>query len=129
MNNSIAAETFNSPIEGAVPQPKAANKASRAPQRAHLSKQKAKSAKKAGSTKKSKNATPAVSARKGSKTDKVLALLKRPGGATAKELIKATGWQAHSLRGFLSGTVGKKMGLTIMSIKGQDGERNYTIKA
>jgi hypothetical protein len=39
-------------------------------------------------------------AREGSKTATILELLKRPSGATAKELLKATGWQAHSLRGF-----------------------------
>ena len=42
--------------------------------------------------------------------------------------MKATGWQAHSVRGFLSGTVGKKMGLTVASAKGQDGERSYMVK-
>jgi len=57
----------------------------------------------------------------------VLALLKRPGGATAKELMKATGWQAHSVRGFLSGTLGKKMGLAVESTKREDGERQYRI--
>jgi hypothetical protein len=40
----------------------------------------------------------------------------RPGGASARELVKATGWQPHSLRGFLSG-------------KGEDGERIYSLKA
>jgi hypothetical protein len=53
----------------------------------------------------------------------------RAGGVTAKELLKVTGWQPHSLRGFLSGTVGKKMGLTVTSAKGEDGERNYSVKA
>jgi hypothetical protein len=48
-------------------------------------------------------------ARSGSKTAKILDLPRRPGGASARELLKATGWQPHSLRGFLSGTVGKKM--------------------
>ena len=42
--------------------------------------------------------------------------------------MKATGWQPHSVRGFLSGTVGKKMGLTVKSTKGEDGERTYSVK-
>ncbi len=75
-----------------------------------------------------KQAKPAASAREGSKTAKVLDLLKRPGGATAKELMKATGWQPHSVRGFLSGTVGKKMGLAVSSTKAEDGERTYSVK-
>ena len=64
----------------------------------------------------------------GSKTNQVLELLKWPDGVTAKELMKTTGWQAHSVRGFLSGTVGKKMGLTVTSSKSEDGERSYPIK-
>jgi len=54
---------------------------------------------------------------------------REPDGATLKELMKATSWQAHSVRGFLSGTVGKKMGLVVSSTKGDDGERTYSIKA
>jgi hypothetical protein len=65
--------------------------------------------------------------REGSKTETILALLKRSGGATLKEIIKATGWQPHSVRGFISGTLGKKMGLTVNSTKGEDGERTYNI--
>jgi hypothetical protein len=65
--------------------------------------------------------------REGSKTAKVLDLLKRPNGATLKELMKTTGWQAHSLRGFLSGTVGKKLQLAVTSTKGADGERRYSL--
>jgi len=56
-------------------------------------------------------------------------MLKRPNGATLAEIMKAAGWQAHSVRGFISGTLTKKMGLTVVSAKGEDGERNYSIKA
>ena len=91
---------------------------------------KAKSANKTTPTKKgAKAAHKATKARvrQGSKTAKVLELVKRSGGATLKHIMKATGWQAHSVRGFLSGTVGKKMGLKIESSKTNDGERVYSL--
>jgi Protein of unknown function (DUF3489) len=65
-------------------------------------------------------------ARQVSKTAQVLELLKRPGGATLKGIMAKTGWQAHSVRGFISGTLGKKMGLAVESAKGGDGERTYS---
>jgi len=74
-------------------------------------------------------AKPVRSVRDGSKTAQVLDLLQRAGGATAQELIQVTGWQPHSVRGFLSGTVGKKMGLTVTSNKGEDGKRRYSVPA
>jgi Protein of unknown function (DUF3489) len=133
---SITEETATSPAPAPEGKPKAAKKASRAPQGAKVAKKKGKSGKSGKSAKKAtpakkapKGAKKAKSARAGSKTDKVLELLKRPGGVTAKELMKATGWQPHSVRGFLSGTVGKKMGLTITSNKGEGGERSYFVKA
>jgi hypothetical protein len=49
------------------------------------------------------------------KTQACLDLLSRAAGATVRELQKATGWQPHSVRGFLSGKVKKKLGLTIGS--------------
>src|SRR5260370_42340604 len=64
-----------------------------------------------------------------SKTAKILDLLKRPGGATSKDLMKATGWLPHSVRGFLFGTVRKKLGLTVTSTKGENGERTYSVEA
>ena len=70
-----------------------------------------------------KDATPP--AREGSKKAIVLELLRRPGGATLADIISATGWQAHSVRGFISGSLGKKMGLTVESFKRPDGERAY----
>jgi hypothetical protein len=48
-------------------------------------------------------------------------------GVTLAELMAATEWQAHSIRGFLSGTLGKKMGLTVESSKNGLGERTYRI--
>src|SRR5580692_4241078 len=63
--------------------------------------------------------------RDGSKTAQALELLRRPNGVTLKELMSATHWQAHSIRGFLSGAVRKKMGLAVTSTKDQDGDRTY----
>jgi hypothetical protein len=87
---------------------------------------KASAAKRAPSAAKSAQLEKGV--RDGNKTTKVLDLLKRSGGATAQELMRATGWQPHSVRGFLSGTVAKKMGLAVTSTKTDDGERSYSIK-
>ncbi len=121
-----ATETATAP---AAAEPKSPQKAKAGARGAHGAPKKGKSGKKASPGKKApKGAKKATGAREGSKAAKVLDLLKRPGGATAKELIKATGWQAHSVRGFLSGTVGKKLGLTVTSTKGEDGERSYSVK-
>ncbi len=131
--NSIPQETA-APAIVEADQPKVAKKARQAPRRAPVARGKATAGKKAASGKKApKRATkpdakPAV-LREGSKTAKIIALLKRPGGATAKELMKATGWQAHSVRGFLSGTVRKKMGLSVVSMKTEDGERTYSLES
>jgi hypothetical protein len=80
-------------------------------------------------TKKGRSGKQAAGAREGSKTATVLELLKRSGGATLKDLMDPTDWQAHSVRGFLSGTVGKKMGLTVISSKEENGTRNYSISS
>jgi hypothetical protein len=78
-------------------------------------------------TKAVKTAAGAAVPRKFSKTALVLDMLKAKGGATMAEIQKATNWQAHSVRGFISGTVGKKMGLAIDSAKNDAGERCYRI--
>ena len=56
--------------------------------------------------------------RDGSNKAKVIALLERAKGATLAELMAVTGWQAHSVRGFISGTLGKKLKMKIDSFKG-----------
>jgi hypothetical protein len=116
--------------------PKAARTAKGGEKGAKSAPTKAKSGKKATPAKKAprpakaaKTAKAERGARQGSKTGKVLELLKRPDGASLKEIIKVTGWQPHSVRGFLSGTLGNKLGLTVNSVKGEDKERNYSIKS
>jgi len=120
MNPSIAEETGSAQAPVAGEKPKPIKKARVAPLGAHVANKKATPPKKAP-----KGAKKGDGARAGSKTAKVLELLKRPG--TAKELIKATGWLPHSVREFLSGTLGKKMALTVESTKRDDGERTYWI--
>jgi hypothetical protein len=82
---------------------------------------KAKAAKRATT----KDAPPTT--REGSKKAIVLDMLKRPDGVTLADIMSATDWQAHSVRGFISGSLGKKMGLTVESFKRQDGTRAYKL--
>jgi len=65
-------------------------------------------------------ATPAT------KTSRVVALLSKPAGATLKSIMAETGWQAHSVRGFISGQLTKKLGFKVKSFR-RDGERVYRI--
>jgi hypothetical protein len=114
----------------AIAQPKATKKARVAPRSAHAAPKKGKSGKKASPPKKApKGGKKAGGARDGSKAAKILDLLRRPEGATLAAIMKATAWQAHSVRGFLSGTIRKKLGLNVVSTKAEDGERTYSIKA
>jgi hypothetical protein len=77
-------------------------------------------------TKAAKTATPRP-AREGSKKAIVIDMLRRADGATLKNIMDATEWQAHSVRGFISGGLGKKMGLAVESFKRPDGERAYRL--
>jgi hypothetical protein len=89
---------------------------------------KAVKAKKAETRKKTAKATKAKgTAKPGSKTAIVLELMRRKEGATLAEIAKATDWQNHSIRGFVSGHVTKKLGLKVESTKSEAGERTYRI--
>jgi hypothetical protein len=119
-----------------APKPEATKTPNTAPRTLRVVPSKPKSGKKGTLAKKATKGAKAAKAvkkesgsRKGSKTEKVLELLKRPNGATLADLMKATSWQAHSVRGFLSGTIGKKMGLSLTSIKGEGEDRTYSLKS
>jgi hypothetical protein len=67
--------------------------------------------------------------REGTKEAQLIAMLRRPEGATIAQVIAATGWQKHTVRGAISGALKKKRGLEVSSEKGEDGERVYRIAA
>lgn len=73
--------------------------------------------------------TGANTTRPDSKKAKVVEVLRRAKGATLAEIMNATAWQAHTVRGFVSGTLTKKMGLTVESFRTDDKERAYRITA
>jgi len=125
-SNTEATETATAPEAREL---KATKKASAGARRANVAPKKGKSGKKATPAKKATNGQKKAPVRDGSKAGKILDLLMRPGGVTAKELMKATGWQPHSVRGFLSGTIRKKMGLNVVSAKSEDGDRTYSVEA
>ena len=62
-----------------------------------------------------------------SKSSRIAKLLTRPGGATIAEMMKMTGWQAHSVRGFLSGALKKRKGLPVSGQRDEGGVMRYRI--
>jgi hypothetical protein len=66
-------------------------------------------------------------ARADTKQARLIAMLKAPKGATIAEIIDATGWQAHTVRGALSGALKKKLGLNVTSEKVEGRGRVYRI--
>jgi hypothetical protein len=110
-----------------------AKKARPAQPRPAVAPKKTKPARKAGPTKRTsdrrKGDATTRTTRPGSKTAGIIELLKRPGGATLKQIMKATSWQPHSVRGFLSGTLRKKLGIRVDSVKRDEHERTYRISS
>jgi hypothetical protein len=74
-------------------------------------------------------ASTAQTGGKDSKQAAVIALLRRQQGASVPEMMAATGWQAHSVRGFMSGALKKRLGIEVVSEKGESGERRYYVAA
>ena len=76
-----------------------------------------------------KTPKPRKSVASATKSTQIVGLLKRASGASIAELAKAVGWQEHRARGFISGTLKKKLSLTIVSTRVGDMDRKYQIKA
>jgi hypothetical protein len=93
-----------------------------------MSKQKKTATKVTGGTKTAKKKLRSVAAG-ATKLAQLEALLRRPEGATLDQISTSIGWQVHSVRGAMSGTLKKKQGLTISSDKKEDGQRVYRIAA
>ena len=78
---------------------------------------------------KARAAAPRGRQRPRTKKQIALSLLQRSKGASIAEIQDALGWQAHSVRGFLSGTVKKMPGVILLSPKPESGPRRYRVEA
>jgi len=76
---------------------------------------------------KAKSVKARVTISKTSKQQRMIEMLRRSEGATIAQLGEAFGWQAHTVRGAISGALKKKLGLKVVSDKPEDGERVYRI--
>jgi hypothetical protein len=112
--------------KGGAPKAKKAAKEASTSKKAPAAKPAAKKEAKPAS-KKAAKVKEAKVPREFSKKAIVLDLLRRPKGATLAEIMAATDWQAHSVRGFISGNLTKKMGLAVESTKNEAGERTYRV--
>ncbi len=90
-------------------------------------KQRSRRAERKPSGSKRKGRTPPPAVRPGTKQALLIDLLKRKTGATIEEIVEATGWQAHSVRGAISGALKKKLGLAVTSERVGDRGRVYRI--
>ena len=82
---------------------------------------------KKASKKRAKNTSKTAKANSAPKSAQIVSLLQRQNGASIAELMKATGWHAHSMRGFISGTLKRKRGLVINSVVEEGKDRRYVI--
>ena len=55
--------------------------------------------------------------------------MRRPSGAALAEIMELTSWQPHTVRGFVSGTLAKKMGLRVESFRSEEKQRSYKINS
>ena len=67
--------------------------------------------------------------RPGSKQARVIEMLRRPEGATLEQLVEATGWQKHTVRGAIAGALKKKLGLAVNAHNTEGGDRFYRIES
>jgi len=109
-------------------QPAIQRKARAAPHRPPVATSGEESAGTGGNGKRGRKGQPVPAIVEGTKKALVLAMLRRPQGATLAELMQLTGWQSHSVRGFLSGAIAKKMVLKVRSGKRADGVRVYSVR-
>ena len=82
----------------------------------------------ASKAKATKTARTKTSTANKTKKDVILGLLRRKNGASIGDLEMASGWQAHSVRGFLTGTVKKKLGLNLIVEQRDGGGRRYFLR-
>ena len=114
--------------------PKAANAASKKTEETPSTKTRLRPMPKQARGRKSRPPVPLApadkgTARKNTKQARLIEMMQRAGGVPIQQIMDFTGWQQHSVRGFLSGTIKKKLGLTVISEKDKDGVRTYRIKA
>jgi hypothetical protein len=74
-----------------------------------------------------KRETTAPTIRPGTKLAAMVEAMRSPGGATIAQMMASTGWQAHTVRGAISGMVRKRLGYEVVTEKAADGQRAYRI--
>jgi len=84
-------------------------------------------AKASKAAKPAKKAATATAPRESSKKEIVISMMSRKAGATLDEIIAETGWARHTVRGFVSGMVVKKLDMKVESAKNADGQRTYRV--